>query len=134
MRGIAKGSSGSMKKQKFEGGATRSATNVRMELIPAAALRGLGRRLALGATRHGENNWREGGEEFRKATIGHLLAHIADYLEAGNTREANTDAIICNAAFLCHFEERTPFSGSAAVPVVSGPTAKVVSARKGAKR
>lgn len=105
------------KKQKFEGGATRTATKVRMELVPAAALRGLGRRLALGATKHGENNWREGGEDFRKATIGHLLAHLADYLETGNTKEANTDAIICNAAFLCHFEENSPFAGAASKPV-----------------
>lgn len=100
------------KKQVFEGGATRSEKAERRELIPASAITALGRRLALGAAKHGENNWRKGGEEFRKVTINHLLAHIFDYIENGNTNDANTDAIICNAAFLCEYEEREPFVGA----------------------
>lgn len=93
-------------KQTFEGGATRSVKDSRLDLIPASAARAMGRRLALGAAKHGENNWRGGGEEFRKATINHLLDHIFDYAENGNKNDKNTDAIICNAAFLCEFEER----------------------------
>jgi len=95
-----------------------------MELIPGEALRALGRRLALGAEKHGENNWRAGGEEFRKATIGHLLAHLADYVERGNAKDANTDAIICNAAFLCHFEDQLPFKGAPAVEAKAAARAK----------
>jgi hypothetical protein len=80
--------------------------NERYELIPKEALDALARRLALGAERHGENNWKKGGAEFKKATIRHLLKHIYDYLEQGNANDANTDAIICNAAFLCYFEKQ----------------------------
>jgi hypothetical protein len=95
----------------FEGGATRTAKKDRRELIPKSAIDALGRRLALGADKHGENNWRRGGEEFRKATLNHLLDHIFDYIENGNTTDSNTDAIICNAAFLCEYEERNPHKG-----------------------
>jgi hypothetical protein len=104
--------------KRFEHGATRSALAVRYDLIPKAAVDALGRRLGLGAEAHGENNWRGGGEEFRKATIAHLMGHIIDYMENGNSSDANTDAIICNAAFLCHFEEQNAFNPRALPPEV----------------
>jgi hypothetical protein len=88
---------------KFEGGATRSKLDHRFDLIPREAMEALSRRLKLGAARHGENNWKQGGPEFVRATINHLQAHLLDYIENGNSSEANTDAIICNAAFLCYF-------------------------------
>jgi hypothetical protein len=94
--------------QAFENGATRSAVTERLDLIPREALAALGRRLALGAQKHGENNWRGGGDDFRKATINHLVIHLYDYIENGNATDANTDAIICNAAFLCFFEAKKP--------------------------
>lgn len=102
------------KKEAFEGGATRSSKRGqgRMEPIPKSSIRAMARRLELGAERHGENNWRKGGEAFRKATLNHLLDHIFDYMEHGNKNEANTDAIICNAAFLCEYEEREPYKGA----------------------
>ncbi len=90
--------------QAYEGGATRSLLAERYDLVPREAIEALGRRLALGATIHGENNWRQGGEEFRRATINHLIRHLLDYMESGNQTDMNTDAIICNAAFLCYFE------------------------------
>lgn len=95
-------------KQSYEGGATRSPLKERYDLIPQSAMAALARRLALGAERHGENNWKGGGDAFRKATVCHLIKHLFDYLEHGNANDANTDAIICNAAFLCEFEERNP--------------------------
>jgi hypothetical protein len=94
---------------KFEGGATRSEKPERRELIPKAAIDALARRLALGAAKHGVNNWRKGGEEFRLATLNHLLDHIFEYLERGG--QENIDAIICNAAFLCEYEERKAHPG-----------------------
>lgn len=94
------------KKATFEKGATRSELNERYDLIPKEALDAIARRLALGAGRHGENNWKGGGEAFRKATICHLVKHLYDYIENGNANDANTDAIICNAAFLSYFEKR----------------------------
>ena len=93
----------------FEGGATRSAMAGRYDLIPKDAIDAIARRLALGAEKHGENNWRSGGPEFRKATIAHLMKHLLSYMESGNQEDANTDAIICNAAFLCYFERIDPF-------------------------
>lgn len=93
----------------FEGGATRSVKAERRELMPKSAIDALSRRLALGAERHGVNNWRKGGKEFRLATVNHLLDHIFEYLERGG--KENTDAIICNAAFLCEFEEKEPYGG-----------------------
>lgn len=98
------------KKSTFEGGSTRSKQDVRYDLCPPVALEAMARRLAVGAEKHGERNWENGGEEFRQATISHLLAHIVDYMRNGG-RE-NTDAIICNAAFLCHFEEKIPLKTS----------------------
>lgn len=96
----------------YEGGATRTAKEERRELITKSMMDALGRRLAMGAAKHGENNWRKGGAAFRIATINHLLDHVFEYLEHGG-RE-NTDAIICNAGFLCEYEERTPFYGMVA--------------------
>jgi hypothetical protein len=93
----------------FEGGATSTAKEERLELIPKSAMNAMGRRYALGAGIHGMNNWRKGGVEFRLSRINHLLDHIYEYLEHGG-RE-NTDAIICNAAMLCEFEEREPYKG-----------------------
>jgi len=100
----------------YEGGATRSAMTERYDLIPKAAVAALARRMGHGAKKHGENNWRNGGPEFRRATINHLMGHLLDYIENGNANEANTDAIICNAAFLCHFEASDPFKGCGPAP------------------
>jgi hypothetical protein len=98
-----------MDKTTFEGGSTRSEMQERYDLIPKEAMDAIARRLALGAAKHGENNWRSGGPEFRKATINHLIRHLLNYKESGNADDANTDAIICNAAFLCYFEAKAPF-------------------------
>lgn len=106
---------------KFEGGATRTTLKGRYDLIPREAIDALARRLEVGASRHGENNWRTGGEEFRKATINHLFNHLLDYLENGNTNEANTDAIITNAAFLCWYEKKTPLKATASSEVPESP-------------
>ncbi len=95
----------------YEGGATRTPKAERRELMPKTAIDALARRLALGAEKHGVNNWRKGGTEFRLATINHLLDHVFEYLEHGGSE--NTDAIICNAAFLCEFEVREAFKGHA---------------------
>jgi hypothetical protein len=100
-----------MAKAVFEDGSTRSVLEERYDLIPKEAIDALARRLALGARNHGENNWRVGGPEFRKATINHLMKHLLNYIDNGNTDDANTDAIICNAAFLCYFENQDPWKG-----------------------
>lgn len=94
---------------KFEGIATRTRLEGRYDLIPREANDAMARRLEKGIAVHGENNWRSGGEEFRRATICHLMNHLLDYIEHGNENDQNTDAIVTNAAFLCYFEKRSPF-------------------------
>lgn len=94
-----------MTKATYEGGATRSALQERYDLIPSAAMRAMARRLALGAERHGERNWEKGGSDFVQATKNHLIKHLFLFLE-GDTSDAHLDAIICNAAFLCHFKDK----------------------------
>jgi hypothetical protein len=91
-----------VQKQAFEGAATRSTQKGRYDLISPAGVDAMARRLKLGAERHGERNWESGGEDFRQATVSHLLAHLMMYME--NPNEEDTDALICNAMFLCHFE------------------------------
>lgn len=105
------------KKQTYEGGATRSELQERYDLIPSAAMRAMARRLALGAERHGARNWEQGGEEFVQATKNHLIKHLFLYLE-GDKSDAHLDAIICNAAFLCHFrdKEEAGCSGNSSLP------------------
>jgi hypothetical protein len=105
-----------MTKARYEHGATRSAMTGRYDLIPKAAMDALARRLSMGALKHRENNWRGGGENFRKATLNHLMRHLLDYIESGNANDANSDAIICNAAFLCHFEAQEPFNPRGLLP------------------
>jgi hypothetical protein len=106
IRGRSKLSVNQPEKQKYEGGSTRTAMDVRMDLIPSALLRAVGRRIKFGAARHGENNWRKGGREFQKATINHALKHFFDYIELGNPEDL--DALACNIAFLCDLQERFP--------------------------
>lgn len=82
--------------------------DVNYELIPKAAVDALARRLAIGAQNHGRDNWRKGDASFVESRLNHLLKHLIDYIENGNKNDANSDAIICNAAFICHFEEKNP--------------------------
>ena len=109
--------------QVSHGGSTRTSKAERRELIPKSAIDAMARRLALGAEKHGEGNWRlslrddKGLDEFRKATLNHLLDHVFDYLENGNVNDAKTDAIICNAAFLCEYELQSPMCGAGVMPV-----------------
>ena len=105
--------------QVFEGGATRSAQKGRYDLLPKAGLDRWAQRMALGAEKHGENNWRGGDEKFRRATISHAFQHLADFAENGNSTDDNLGALMANIGFLCELERRKKFRGSrnATVPV-----------------
>lgn len=72
-------------KQTFEGGATRSKTDVRFDLIPPEATIAVARRYALGLEKHGEGNWKHGDVEFVKGLINHAQMHMHDIL--GEQRE-----------------------------------------------
>jgi hypothetical protein len=88
--------------------ATRSKQSGRYDLISPHGIDALARRLKLGAERHSPRGWESGGEGFRQATISHLMAHLASYME--NPNQDDTDAIICNAMFLCHFQAKRKIS------------------------
>jgi len=88
---------------KFEQGSTRSHHAPRYELLPKAAIDRLVKRLEIGAEIHGDHNWRGGGPEFIAETKRHLVAHVLNFSE-GDTSDDHLSAILCNAAFLAHFE------------------------------
>lgn len=111
----------SERKQTFEGGATRTEQPGRYDLIPNAALDAMARRLALGAAKHGEQNWRKGGPEFHKASISHAMKHLADYAEF--LSQDDLDGAICNLAFLCHFDSVETARAEALVGALVGASA-----------
>ena len=88
---------------KFENGASRSHHAPHYELLPKAAIDRLTARLELGAEIHGGNNWRNGGPNFVQQTKRHLVEHILCYIN-NDTSDDHLGAILCNAAFLAHFE------------------------------
>jgi hypothetical protein len=92
---------------KLENGASRSHHAPHYELVPKAAVDRIIKRLELGASIHGPNNWRGGGAKFVEESRRHLMEHVLNYLE-GDTTDDHLSAIICNAAFLCHFEAHPP--------------------------
>jgi Domain of unknown function (DUF5664) len=92
---------------KFENGASRSHHAPSYELIPKAAIDRLVARLELGAAIHGANNWRGGGSEFIAQTKRHLVEHILNYVEGDNSDD-HLGAVLCNAAFLAHFDKNPP--------------------------
>jgi hypothetical protein len=92
---------------KLENGASRSHRAPRYELIPKAAVDRLIKRLELGAEIHGDNNWRGGGPAFVLESKRHLMEHLLHYLE-GDTSDDHLGAVLCNAAFLTHFEAHPP--------------------------
>lgn len=91
-------------KTAFEGGATRTAQKTRFDLIPPVALEMLAERLCLGAEKHGARNWEKGGADFEAASISHLMGHLTSYMKSPNRVDAS--ALICNAAFLCFFQDQ----------------------------
>lgn len=96
-------------KSAYEGGATRSEKLERFDLIPPEAEEAMARRYGLGAEKHGEGNWKQGGADFIKACINHAKAHEAHFLSHFNDSSDNDlDAIMCNWAMLCWFRENKP--------------------------
>ena len=87
----------------FPSGAKRTVKEERFDLICPAGLRRIARRYALGAKKYSDFNWCMGVPP--AVTLNHLIAHVVDYLEHGNTRDDNLAAIALNAIALIHYEE-----------------------------
>ena len=86
------------------GGATRSKTNVRFDLIPAQTMNRLAQRFALGAEMHGENNWKLGDWRFVVACFNHLEHHLNKLKQSGNAGDDNLGAILWNATAIGWYE------------------------------
>jgi hypothetical protein len=85
-------------------GATSSALNERYDLIPRAALDALGRRLALGAKKHGADNWKKGDADYANERLNHLWQHLIAFTE--QRKQEDLDAILANAAMLSDMKAR----------------------------
>lgn len=86
-------------------GAKRSKKQKPWHLVPKAALDELNDRLALGAERYGENNWKKGDAEFIRETYNHLVDHVLSLGELGEMDDRQLSAIGANWAFLCWFKK-----------------------------
>ena len=101
-------------KDKFRGGATRSAASNRMDLVPGCGLLRIGRRYAMGSIAHGESNWKKGGKDFIKATINHAELHL-QLLKDGKKQDDHLAAIGWAAVALIWFQENRPKEYAAAL-------------------
>lgn len=96
-------------KSSFEGGATRSAKTARYDLVPAEGTRAIAERYGIGAVKHGDNNWKQGGKEFIKATLSHMLGHVDNLkMTAGRAEDDDIGAIGWAATALAWFRVHTP--------------------------
>jgi hypothetical protein len=85
-------------------GATSSRIDERYDLIPYAAMEAMARRFALGAKKHGADNYKKGDADYARERLNHLWKHLALFSETGKAEDL--DAIICNAAILCFFKSK----------------------------
>lgn len=96
-------------KERFEGGSTRSVKFERFDLIPPEIDEVLAQRFALGALKHGENNWQQGGADFIKGCINHLRAHTVSLLKNGPFHsDDDIAAMTWNAGVLAWFRAHKP--------------------------
>lgn len=96
-------------KSTFEGGSTRSSKLERYDLIPVEAEECEARRYGLGAIKHGENNWKNGGADFILSCLNHLRAHYASLVKNGPWNDDDDiGAMLWNAGVLAWFREHKP--------------------------
>lgn len=72
--------------------------------IPHSALAAMGRRFNYGRRRHGRFNWKKGNAAFAEERLKHLVHHVSMFAEY--RRQADLDAILCNAAMLAWYMDR----------------------------
>lgn len=99
----------SEQKSTFEGGSTRSAKIERYDLIPPEIDVALAQRFALGATKHGDNNWKGGGTDFVLSCLNHLRAHYVSLLTNGPFHDDDdVAAMLWNIGVLAWFRKHKP--------------------------
>jgi hypothetical protein len=92
-------------RQEFDTGAVRDAATAksRPDLISPFALMRLGEWLRLGAAKYDDRNWEKGIPISR--CIASLFRHLLAYI-MGCRKEDHMAAVMCNAMFIMHFEDR----------------------------
>lgn len=96
-------------KATFEGGATRSAKAERYDLIPPEADEANALRFGLGAGKHGEHNWKNGGAAFISQCINHTRAHIVSLQKHGPFHDDDDiGAVLANTSMLAWFRAHKP--------------------------
>lgn len=115
-------------KTAFEGGATRSQKSERFDLIPAEAELATARRFGLGAAKHGDRNWQNGGADFILATINHLQAHLNSIKQGSPSSDDDIGAVLCNASMLAWFRQRKAGEFCKAMDAIAGGSDDVIRA------
>jgi hypothetical protein len=82
-------------------GAKESKLHERYDLLPPEAMRRLGKVLAYGANKYGDDNWH--GIPL-KAHLNHLIRHAIEYL-AGDKSEDHLGHVLCRAAMAIWAQE-----------------------------
>lgn len=90
-------------------GAKSSSEKPRYDLIYRGFLRRLAQRMAFGAERHGQDNYKQGAGDavYRRDRINHLIEHALKYAE----NDISTDhlsAIAANANILAYLDDHQP--------------------------
>lgn len=92
--------------QTFESGAKSSAERERYDLCELVALQRWARRMAKGASSHGERNYQKGAQDpvFIRDRLNHLIEHAMRYA-SGDRSDDHLGAVMANAGMLIWIEE-----------------------------
>lgn len=100
---------GAETKEKLGGGATRTKSPYRFDLIPAVTNRRAALRYGQGAIKHGEGNWQGGDWTFVVSCVNHLNTHCNTMiLEEGNEKDDNIGAMLWNVHAIGWYEANKP--------------------------
>ena len=101
-------SEGAETKETLGGGATRTKSLVRFDLIPATTDYRTALRFGQGAAKHGEGNWQGGDWTFVVSCVGHLRAHLNTMIREGNAADDNIGAMLWNCHAMGWYETNKP--------------------------
>lgn len=99
--------------KKFNSGARSSELKPRYDLVPLEAMTYIAKRLAYGASTHGEHNYKKGYDdpEFLNDRKNHAVEHLFHYIQGDTTPDGDgplehLSAAITNLAMLAYLEEK----------------------------
>jgi hypothetical protein len=96
-------------KDTLGGGATRTKSPYRFDLIPANTDKRTALRFGLGAQKHGEGNWQQGDYTFVVSCVNHLRTHLNTMvIQEDNVKDDNIGAMLWNIHVIGWYEENKP--------------------------